>query len=96
MEAYKPECMVPTLKRGKFCDGLGSNIVVQYSVGLIITLHVQITARKYVDRFGKSYDSDVISKMTMPPFTQLELFSYGLKSMKVNCSIFPGQHNFQI
>jgi hypothetical protein len=25
--------------RGRFCDGLGSDIVVQYSVGPIITLH---------------------------------------------------------
>jgi hypothetical protein len=31
-----------------------------------------------------------------PPFTQLELFSHGLKSMKVNFNIFPGQHNHQI
>jgi hypothetical protein len=38
--------------RGKFCDGLGSNIVVQYSVGPIIFLHGQITARKYVDGLG--------------------------------------------
>jgi hypothetical protein len=29
-------------------------------------------------------------------FTQLELFSHGLKSMKVNFNIFPGQHNHQI
>jgi hypothetical protein len=34
------------------CDGLGSNIVVQYSVGPIITLHGRITAREYVDRLG--------------------------------------------
>jgi hypothetical protein len=34
------------------------------------------------------------SKMTMSEFTQLELFSHGLKSMKVNI-IFPGQHNHQ-
>jgi hypothetical protein len=31
--------------QGQFYDGLGSNIVVQYSVGPIITLHGQITAR---------------------------------------------------
>jgi hypothetical protein len=31
---------------------LGSNIVVQYSVGSIITLHGRITAREYVDRLG--------------------------------------------
>jgi hypothetical protein len=37
---------------GRFCEGLGSNIVVQYSVGPIITLHGRITAREYVDRLG--------------------------------------------
>jgi hypothetical protein len=36
------------------------------------------------------------SKTTVPPFTQLELFGYGLKSMKGNFNIFPGQHNHQI
>jgi hypothetical protein len=38
--------------RGSFSDGLGSNIVVQYSVGPIIGPHGQITAREYVDRLG--------------------------------------------
>jgi hypothetical protein len=37
---------------GRFCDGLGSNIVVQYSVGPIITLHGRIAAREYVDMLG--------------------------------------------
>jgi hypothetical protein len=36
--------------RGRFCDGLGSNIVVEYSVGPFITLHGRITAKEYVDR----------------------------------------------
>jgi hypothetical protein len=36
----------------RFCDGLGSNIVVQYSVDPIITLHDRINARAYVGRFG--------------------------------------------
>jgi hypothetical protein len=31
---------------------LGSNIVAQYYVGHIITLHVRITPREYVDRWG--------------------------------------------
>jgi hypothetical protein len=35
-----------------FCDGLGSNIVVRYSVCPIITRHGRITAREYVDRLG--------------------------------------------
>jgi hypothetical protein len=30
------------------------------------------------------------------PFTQLELFSHGLKSMKVGFNTFRGQHNHQI
>jgi hypothetical protein len=37
---------------GKFCDGLGNNIMVQYSVGPLITLLVSITAREYLDRLG--------------------------------------------
>jgi hypothetical protein len=38
--------------RGRFCDGLGNNIVVQDSVGPIITLHGRITAREYMDRMA--------------------------------------------
>jgi hypothetical protein len=37
---------------GRFCDGLGSNIVIQYSVGPIITLHGRITAREHMDSLG--------------------------------------------
>jgi hypothetical protein len=44
-EAYNPECLVPKV-------GLDSNIVEQYSVGPIITLHGRITARDYVERLG--------------------------------------------
>jgi hypothetical protein len=35
------------------CNGLGSNIVVQYFVSPITALHCLITAREYVDRLGK-------------------------------------------
>jgi hypothetical protein len=35
---------------GRFCDDLGRNTMVQYSVGPIITLHGRITAWEYVDR----------------------------------------------
>jgi hypothetical protein len=34
------------------CDGLGSNIVVQNSVGPVITLHSRNTARYYMDMLG--------------------------------------------
>jgi hypothetical protein len=36
------------------------------------------------------------SKATVPQFTQLKLFSRGLKSMKVDFDIFSGQQNHQI
>jgi hypothetical protein len=38
--------------RGRFCEGLGSNIVVQHPVDPIITLHGRITAKMCVDRLG--------------------------------------------
>jgi hypothetical protein len=38
--------------RRKFCDGLGSNIVVQYSADPTITLGDRITAREYMNRLG--------------------------------------------
>jgi hypothetical protein len=41
-----------TETKGRLSDGLGSNIVVQYSVCPNITLHGRITAREYVDRLG--------------------------------------------
>jgi hypothetical protein len=48
--------------RGRFCDGLGSNIVVQHSVGPIITLHGQITAREYVDRLDNQMQNTPTGK----------------------------------
>jgi hypothetical protein len=38
--------------QGRFYDGLGSSILVEYSIGHIITLHGRITSREYVDRLG--------------------------------------------
>jgi hypothetical protein len=51
-EAYNPECFLPRVEHpgGFVMDwAASSNIVVQYSAGPIITLHRQITARKYLD-----------------------------------------------
>jgi hypothetical protein len=39
--------------RVRFCDGLGSNIMVQFSVDLFSVLNGRITAREHVDRLGK-------------------------------------------
>jgi hypothetical protein len=83
---------------------LGSNIVVQYSVGFIITLHGRITAKEYVDGLGNQVNpmiqtlfpnNDAVLQDDGAPFTRLELFSHGLKSMKANF-IFSGQHDHQI
>jgi hypothetical protein len=85
--------------RGSFCDGLGSNIMGEYSVGPIITLHGLITAREYVDSLGNQVHSkiqtlflnnDAIFEDKNAPIHTTELFSHGLKSMKVNFSVFPG------
>jgi hypothetical protein len=69
-------------KRGtwrRFYEGLGSNIMVQYSVGFIIIFHGWITAREYMERLGNQMhpliqmlftNSDSVSKKkTVPPFT---------------------------
>jgi hypothetical protein len=36
-------------------------------------------------------NNDAVFEGDSAPFTQMELFSHGLKSMKVNFNIFPGQ-----
>jgi hypothetical protein len=83
--------------RGRFCDGLGSNIVVQYSVGPIITLHGRITEKEYIDRLDtqvlpmiQTFPNNAVFQDDSAPFTKLELFSHSLKSIKVNFNIFPG------
>jgi hypothetical protein len=80
---------------------------MQYHCILLIPLLPfcgRISARRYVDRWGNQVhhiiqmlflNNDVIFQDDMPSFTRLELFSHGLKSMKVSF-IFPGQHNRQI
>jgi hypothetical protein len=82
-----------TQTHGRFSDRLGSSIVVQYSVDPIVTLHGQIPERDYEDRLGNQVhpliktlfqNNDSVSKTT---FRQPELFSHGLKSMKVNVNL---------
>jgi hypothetical protein len=45
-------CGYSSETRERFCEGLGSNIVVQYSVGPINTLNGQISAREYLNWLG--------------------------------------------
>jgi hypothetical protein len=98
-EAYNPENLVPTVKHG------GTSVMVWtaiswYSIGPILTLHGQITAREYVERLGNQ--AHPMIRTLFPKndavfqVAQLELFNHGLKSMKVNFNIFPGQHNHHV
>jgi hypothetical protein len=98
-KAYNPECPFSTVKHGKFCDGLG------YSLGPPITLHGRIAANDFMDRFGNQVHpmiqtlfpkNDSVFPDDNAPCTQMEQLSHSLRSMKVNFSIFPGQHNHQI
>jgi hypothetical protein len=75
-----------------------------YSFGPIIILHGRITARKYVDGLDNQVhpmiqtlfpNNDAVFQDDRAPITQLELFSHGLKSMKLKFDILPGQHNHQ-
>jgi hypothetical protein len=43
--------------RGRFCDGLGSNIVIRHSVGPIVTFHGRFTAKEEVDKLGNRVQS---------------------------------------
>jgi hypothetical protein len=70
--------------RRRLSESIGSNIMVQYSVGPIVSYHGRITAREYTGRLGNqvhSRDPDVIYEDDNAPFTQLQLFSHNLKSM---------------
>jgi hypothetical protein len=79
--------------RGRFCDGLGSNIVVQYSVGPIITLHGRIIAREYVGRLENQANS--IIKNLLQNKDAVSQDDNVAIHMKVNFNI-PSQHNHQI
>jgi hypothetical protein len=90
---------------GALCDGLGWNIMVQYFVCSIITLHGRITARECLDRLSNQVHpmiqtlfpkKDAVFEDDNVPFTHLELFNQGLISRKVKYNIFLGLHNNQI
>jgi hypothetical protein len=90
-EAYNPEYQVSTLKhRGRSVMFWAT--VVQYSFGPIIILHGRNTARGYVDRLGSQVHPMIQTifpkdDAVFQDDTQLELFSHGLKCMKVKFNI---------
>jgi hypothetical protein len=89
--------------QAKFCNVSGSNIVVRYSVGSILPFLAELLQGstwtgwviRCTPRSRRYLRTTVQFSKTTVPHSQLELFSHGLKSMKVNI-ILPGQHNHQI
>jgi hypothetical protein len=86
---------------GKFYGGFVSNIVIEYSVGTIITLHGRNTAREYVDRLGNQLhpmiqtlfpNNDAVFQEDNAPIHIAGniRFNYGLKSIKLNINQFSG------
>jgi hypothetical protein len=85
---------------------LGTNIVVQYSVGLIITFHGRITTREYVNRSGNQvhpmfqrlFSSE--QRCSFPrlsaPIHTASTFQSWIEEHESELSTFPGQHNHHI
>jgi len=80
----------------QICDDLGSSVL--YSAGPVLTLSGQITASDYVDILGSQVhpvvqvlfpNSDAIFQDDSP-CPQPEVFSLGLRSMKVHFNICSG------
>jgi hypothetical protein len=100
-EAYNPECQVPTVT-----DRNGSVMIWAatswYSAVPIITLNGRITASDYVDILGNQMhpmvqmlyrNNDAVFQDDILPIHTAKVFSLGLKSMKINFIVFPGQHS---
>jgi hypothetical protein len=88
--------------RGRFCNGLSSNIMVLVPLLPFMAELLQgstwtgweITCILWSRRYFR--ETMQFPKTTMLPFSQLQLFSRGIKSVKTNCNIFSDQHNHQI
>jgi hypothetical protein len=70
--------------RRKLCDGLGSNIMVQYYVVLTITLHGRTTAREYLDRLSNQVHPMI---QTLFPKNDAIFQDDNAPSHTLNCSV---------
>jgi len=100
---YNSECLVPSIKHG------GRSVMIWaaiswYSAGPINTLSSQITASDYMDILGTHMhlkvqmlfpNNNAVFQEDIRPYTQLQVFGLGFRSMKMHFNIFPAQHNFQ-
>jgi hypothetical protein len=92
--------------RGRFYDGLGSNIVVQYSGVPIITLHDRITASEHVDMLGNQVypmiqtlfpkKDTVFQDDDNASIHTARTVQSWFEEHEGELSIFPGQHNHQV
>jgi hypothetical protein len=91
--------------RGRFYDGLGSNIVVQYSVCPIVTFHDRINEKEYVDRLVNQvhpmiqtlfpHHVAVFQDDSAPIHTAGSIQSWS-EEHEGELNISPGQHNHHI
>jgi hypothetical protein len=96
-EAYNPECLVSTVKYGAGSMTTWAAINWHCAVPKI-ALSDRITARDYVvHRVVQFFSLTMMQffKITIHSYTQQVTFSLGLRSMKMNFNIFPGQRNRQ-
>jgi hypothetical protein len=100
---YNTECLVQIVEHGD-----GSRMIWAamswYSAGPISTLIGQITASDYMDILGTHIhlmvqmlfpNNNAIFQDDICPYTQLQMFGLGFRSLKMHFSIFPGQHKCQ-
>jgi hypothetical protein len=69
-EVYNPECLPSSNSEAHPVIALAA--MSWFSVGIIITIHVRITAREYVDRLGNQVHpmiQTLFPRMTMTAFT---------------------------
>jgi hypothetical protein len=103
-DAYTPECLVPTVKH---VDGsvMVWAAISQYSVGPIITLHVRITAREYVDRLSNQVhpmiqalfpNNDAVFQDDNALIHTAKSVQSWFEEHEGNFNIFPSQHNHHI
>ena len=100
-ETYNPECLVLAIIHGS-----GSVMVWAatswYSAVRVITLNGWITASDYMDILGNQMhpmvqmlypNNDAVFQDDSSPIHTAKVFSLGLRRMKINFSVIPGQHS---
>jgi hypothetical protein len=99
MEAYNPECLVPSVNHGSGSLMIGW----QYLGILLVPLNGRITASDYVDLLGNQVhpvvkmlfirNDAIFQDDGLSINTARKVFSLGLRNMKIHFNTFCSQHN---